>query len=420
MRDFAALVDVEGRRVDPTVFVDEEVYRAEQSRIFGRCWLFVAHESQLARPGDFLTTTMGEESVIATRDPESRLRVFLNSCRHRGARVCRVDRGHTRMFHCPYHGWSYDTRGKLRGVPQLESAYHGDLDLDAWGLIEVPRVESFCGLIFACFNAEAQPLRDYLSEIGWYLELILRRTAGGTYALPGVHRWILPGNWKLAAEQFAGDNYHTGALHQSMVKIGLGPSGDYRGDDPWRVDFQVKSRNGHGWINFKVPMAGLPPAVEAYIQRTQREARATLTPEQAELVHCAQVGGVFPNFAILAFLGFVSIRVWHPRGLGQLHVWSYALADRDAPTEVVEFARRMQTLTFSSSGIFEQDDGCIWGDMFTTLSGRQRRRHPLNYQMGAGHARELDDRPGLIHPPPTEIGIFGFHEYWRELMSRPD
>ena len=418
MRDFTGLVDLERRTVDPEVFVDDEIYRVEQDKIFGRTWLFIAHETQLSRPGDFLTTTMGEEAVIAVRDPDGQIRVFLNSCRHRGARICRVDEGHTRMFHCPYHGWSYDTRGKLRGVPQLENAYHGELDFEAWGLIEVPRVEAFCGLVFACFDADAQPLPDYLADIGWYLETILRRTARGTYALRGVHRWRLPGNWKLAAEQFAGDNYHTGALHQSMVKIGLGPSGDYRGDDPWRIDFQVKSRNGHGWINFKVPLVGVPPGVEAYIERTRREAGGNLSRTQAELVHCAQVGGVFPNFAILAFLGFVSIRVWQPRGPGELHAWSYALAERDAPPEVTDFARRMQTLTFSSSGIFEQDDGCVWGDLFQALSGRQRRRFPLNYQMGAGHERELEDRPGFVHPPSTEVGIFGFHEYWREMMSR--
>ena len=117
-------------------------------------------------------------------------------------------------------------------------------------------------------------------------------------------------------------------------------------------------------------------------------------------------------------MGFTFLRVWQPRGLDDLDVYSWALADREAPEEVIEFLRTMLILNFSSSGIFEQDDVTVWGDMMSTLKGTMRRRFPLNYQMGAGHERRLPDRPGLIHPPSTEIGIFGFHEFWRSLMSR--
>jgi phenylpropionate dioxygenase-like ring-hydroxylating dioxygenase large terminal subunit len=104
----AELVDLERRTVSPRVFTDPEVYRAEQERIFARCWLYVAHESQIPQPGDFVTNYMGEEPVIVCRDADGRVRVFLNSCRHRGMRVCRMDAGNTRMFHCPYHGWTYN------------------------------------------------------------------------------------------------------------------------------------------------------------------------------------------------------------------------------------------------------------------------------------------------------------------------
>lgn len=417
MSDYGALVDLERKTVSPRVFVDEDIYRAEQDKIFGRSWLFVAHESQLANSGDFVSTTMGEEPVMAVRGKDGEIRVFLNSCRHRGSRVCRVDSGNTRMFSCPYHGWSYDTEGALRGVPQMSTAYHDELDKSQWGLVKVPRVEHFCGLVFASFDPEIEPLIDALADIAWYLELIFKRSKNGCVALPGVHRWHLPGNWKFAAEQFAGDNYHTGALHQSMVKIGLGPS-EFQGQRPWDIDFQVKSRGGHGWINFGVPTGAIPPAVEKFVAKVSKEAETTLSPEQARLVHCVQVGNVFPNFAVIAFMGFITIRVWQPRGLRDIDVWSYALIERDAPPEVVEFARKTQTLTFSSSGIFEQDDGCVWGEAMSALAGMQRRKTPLNYQMGAGHERKMDDKPGWIHPPSTEIGIFGFHEAWREKMLR--
>jgi 3-phenylpropionate/trans-cinnamate dioxygenase alpha subunit len=419
MTDYSHLVDLEKRTVSPKVFADEDVYRVEQEKVFGRCWLYIGHECQLENPGDFLSTYMGEEPVIFVRDRNGKLRVFLNSCRHRGVKVCRVDSGNTKVFTCPYHGWSYSTDGSLQGVPQQRTAYHNELDKSQWGLIEVPRVESHAGLVFACFDPEAQSLADYLGGMAWYLDLILRRSKAGTVVIPGVHRWRLGGNWKLAAEQFGGDNYHADALHRSMNQIGLGPEGEYRGESPWERDFEVKCEHGHGWINFDVPMGELPPVQAKFMERIQREAEETLSPDQARLVNMVQVGTIFPNFSIIGFLGFTSIRIWNPRGPRDMEVWSYGLIEKEAPPEVVEITRKMQVLTFGPSGIFEQDDGCVWGEAVEVMGGRQRGEYPLNYQMGAGHGREVPGRPGLVHPPSTELSVFGLHEYWRELMGRP-
>lgn len=418
MGEFDALVDADRATVDPRLFFDPVLYEIEQSRIFGRQWLFLVPEAQLPTAGDFMTTTMGEEPVIVLRDRKGALRVFLNSCRHRGVRVCRKDRGNARTFTCPYHGWTFDADGKLVGVPQFREAYHGELDRDAWGLIEVAQVASYRGLVFANFDENAPGLDEHLGGFKWYLDLILDRTPKGMTALPGVHRWRLGGNWKLAAEQFGGDNYHAGSLHQSMIKIGLGPAGSYQGQRPWEIDFEAKLPHGHGFINFDAEGGELPPAVSEFIEYTRRTAHERLLPAQRELVQMVQVGTVFPNFSIIAFIGFTSVRVWQPRGPGAIDVWSWGLIDEEAPREMIEFARRMQSLTFSPSGIFEQDDGTVWGEVVEVLSGAQRRKYPLNYQMGRGHAREVEGRPGWIHPPSTEIGVFGFYEYWRECMGR--
>lgn len=418
MQNFASLVDLDRCTVSPKLFSAEDVYRAEQEKIFTKCWLYVAHESQLPAPHDYLTTFMGEEPVLVTRDAEGRLRVFINSCRHRGMRVCRRDHGNQKLFVCPYHGWSYDSAGKLRGVPQLESAYHNELNRDEWGLIEVPRVESFRGLLFANFDATTESLSDYLGDMAWYLDLVLNRSRNGTVAMPGCHRWHLGGNWKLAAEQFSGDNYHTDALHRSMAQIGLGPQGGFRGAKPWERDFEVNCGNGHGWINFDVGEVPTPPIQSEHFARIRAEARDMLSPAQAELVLTVQVGTVFPNMSIIAFLGFTSVRVWHPRGPKGLDVWSYGLIEKDAPPEVVDITRKMMGLTFSPSGIFEQDDGVAWSDIAHFQGGVIRREYPFNYQMGHGHGRRMDDKPGLIHPPSTEIGVFSLYEKWHEMMAR--
>ena len=111
------LVDLAAGQISREIFVNDEIYQEELERVFTRAWLFVGHESQIPNPGDFFVSSMGEESVILCRDRAHKVHVFLNSCRHRGMKVCRYDEGNTAVLTCPYHGWSYSTDGKLVGVP---------------------------------------------------------------------------------------------------------------------------------------------------------------------------------------------------------------------------------------------------------------------------------------------------------------
>ncbi|HCZ49404.1 MAG TPA: aromatic ring-hydroxylating dioxygenase subunit alpha, partial [Gammaproteobacteria bacterium] len=73
------LVDVAGAVQSKRVFWDQEVYEQELERVFGRCWLFLTHESQIPQPGDFVTAYMGEDKVIVVRQRDGSIKVFLNS-----------------------------------------------------------------------------------------------------------------------------------------------------------------------------------------------------------------------------------------------------------------------------------------------------------------------------------------------------
>ena len=85
--DIGSLVQPD--RVHGSVYTDPAIFELEMERVFGRAWVFLAHESQVAEPGDFFTTHLGRQPVIICRDKEGAIRVFFNRCTHRGAIVCR-------------------------------------------------------------------------------------------------------------------------------------------------------------------------------------------------------------------------------------------------------------------------------------------------------------------------------------------
>jgi phenylpropionate dioxygenase-like ring-hydroxylating dioxygenase large terminal subunit len=135
--DTGELVNIDRGLISRRIFNDPDIYQQELQTIFARCWLFLCHDSQIPRPGDFFTTTMGEDPVLVVRDGAGTVRAFLNVCRHRGNRLCRAGNGNAASFICAYHGWTYANDGCLTGVPNLREAYHGELDREQWGLVPV-------------------------------------------------------------------------------------------------------------------------------------------------------------------------------------------------------------------------------------------------------------------------------------------
>ena len=213
------LVNMAAGQISREIFVNEEIYQEELERLFARAWLFVGHESQIPKPGDFFVSGMGEESVILCRDRAGTVHVFLNSCRHRGMKVCRYDEGNTPVFTCPYHGWSYGADGKLVGVPYFREAYHEKLDKARWGLVEVPQLCLYKGTVWASWDPSAPPFLEYLGDFARYLDLSLDGwdgSEGGSEILGGIQKWRIPWNWKFPAENFCGDSYHNSVTARSI------------------------------------------------------------------------------------------------------------------------------------------------------------------------------------------------------------
>src|SRR5689334_22919543 len=246
--DVANLVDTEQGFISREIFVDPDLYKEELDKVFTRAWLFIGHESLIPNPGDFYTTRMGEESVILCRDKKGVVHAFLNSCRHRGMKVCRYESGNTSIFTCPYHSWTYTTDGKLQGVPQYRSLYDAQLDRDANSLVAVAKLAIYKGTIWATWDRNAPEFLTYLGDAKIHLDQALDCRDGreGGSEVIGVHKWVFPSNWKFAAENFLGDTYHNPS-HRSVDLIGIGPSAA-SGKKGRRDDELEKAQ--HVWISF--------------------------------------------------------------------------------------------------------------------------------------------------------------------------
>ncbi|NIO12060.1 MAG: Rieske 2Fe-2S domain-containing protein, partial [Deltaproteobacteria bacterium] len=204
-RSLRSLIDTEQGTVSRELYTNPDIFEQEQEQIFGRCWLFLGHESQLKNPGDFVVTRMGTEEVLLVRDrKDKRIRAFLNSCAHRGMKVCRYDQGNALVFTCPFHAWTYDTAGRLVGAAMQYDprAYAGDLDKESWGLTEVAQFKNYYGSLWATWDPKAPSFEDYVGPFAEGIRYDCEASDGEEAAIEvftPFQKWRLPTNWKVPA-----------------------------------------------------------------------------------------------------------------------------------------------------------------------------------------------------------------------------
>jgi phenylpropionate dioxygenase-like ring-hydroxylating dioxygenase large terminal subunit len=420
--DIASLVDMQAGTLNPSIYTDRRIYQLEIERIFTRSWLFLCHESQLAKAGDFFATYMAEDPVLVVRQRDGTIKAFMNQCRHRGMRMCRADLGNAKVFTCSYHGWTYDIAGNLIAVPREDDGFHHELDKTKWGPVQVPRIENYRGLVFGNWDPAAPAFVDYLGGMKWYTDAYFDRTDSGTEVIGGLHKWVLDCNWKFAAEQFASDMYHAELSHSSAL-LALLPEGT----DPAMAALASEGRQysdpgGHGTGFFTAPDKGaLKAMLGDAVDFIRGQERAQAIRRVGEVRAKGLFGGhmtIFPTFSFLP--GTYTMRVWHPRGPGQIEVWAWALVDKGMSPEQKDAIRKGVMRTFSAGGIFEQDDGENWLEIQKVLRGHMARRTILNVQMGLGHEREDDPRfPGTTNHVYAETAARGFYRHWAAMLTTP-
>ncbi|MGH7806028.1 MAG: aromatic ring-hydroxylating oxygenase subunit alpha, partial [Candidatus Binatia bacterium] len=206
----ARLPDARPNVVPRELYEDPDLFPLEIERIFrGPIWHVVAHRAEIPRPHDFKTAFVGDVPIIVNHGDDGQVRAFLNSCAHRGTMVETRLRGSAPGFHCPYHRWSYDTKGCLTQCPGQED-FPEYFHREDFGLKSV-RVAEHYGLIFVTLHPDTPPLADYLGPVADPLRDALG--GDGRLKLLGYQKVVYDCNWKVYVDQ---DGYHPPLLHAAF------------------------------------------------------------------------------------------------------------------------------------------------------------------------------------------------------------
>ena len=407
------LADVRRGMIPAHVYNDREIFELEKERVFSRAWVFVGHESEIAQPGDYVVRRVLEDSFILTRDEQGEVRAHFNMCLHRGMQVCRAEVGNASHFRCPYHGWSYRNDGRIVGLPFHKDAYGGEAGFQRKGqrLLPAPSLATYNGMIFLSMDPDAPPLEEFLGDFRFYLDYYTKQSASGI-ELRGPQRWRVKANWKIGAENFAGDMYHTPQTHTSVVEIGLfrEPKAEKRKDGAtyWA--------GAGGGTTYKLPDGDLDERLRyvGYPQEMVDRMKEQFTDDQLKVIgddgFMISAASIYPNLSFVHnwprvgesddVLPFISIRQWQPISEDETEVLSWFAVDAEAPEEFKALSYKAYLMCFGSTGMFEQDDVENWVSLTNTAAGSMARRLLLNSRMGILE----DDEP--VVPP---LGPDAFH-----------
>ena len=208
----------EVRGLPNEAFTTDAFLSLEYRTLFKRSWVFAGRASAIANPGDVEPVEIAGSSLFMVRDTDQKIRVFHNVCPHRGARLVIESMQGAPSLTCPYHAWSYELDGDLKGRPHFHGPNQhdrgnaeGENAMDRVCLFEV-RSSLWHDWVFVNLDGVAQPFDDYLAPIhshldGWDLS---------QFRFARHDRFEFRCNWKLAAENFS-DYYHNFKVHPDMV-----------------------------------------------------------------------------------------------------------------------------------------------------------------------------------------------------------
>jgi fatty-acyl-CoA synthase len=237
-------------RIHGSLYTEPRVFADELERIFYRSWVYIGHDSEVPNPGDYARKQLGLQPVVMTRDSDGQLHVLLNRCAHVANLVCHENRGRTKAFRCPYHGWTYGLDGTCLGIP-FNKAYGPDPGKSGRSLASPAQVDSYRGFVFASVNPDVPDLREHLGRATDSIDQLCDLSPEGEIELSaGWLRHLTRSNWKIGYEGLV-DGYHPGFVHQSLVRV-IGDTYNFDASDNSYPLVVVRDLgNGHADLDFR-------------------------------------------------------------------------------------------------------------------------------------------------------------------------
>lgn len=416
LRSYAELIDDHPRefRFHGSVYTDPQVFDGEMERIFERTWVYVGHESELPAPGDYKTTVVGTQPLILTRHEDERIYCLYNRCRHRGAVVCRQERGHSNFFRCRYHNWVYANNGDLIGQAQ-STGYPDDFDRSGYGLAQAARLENYRGLLFVNLSDEGPSFAEHIAPVRRYIEYWLGRSPVEEVevSLP-PHRYEYPGNWKLQAEN-GSDGYHGNYVHLSWQRVlALSKESSVEETQQYRQSGVARGlTNGHGMLERPGslnPNSSWTARMMARYPAYAEAMRARFSDEQLIEISARRNIFIFPNL----YLFETHFRVIVPKAVDRTEVQLFVYALKGVPDAINEGRFRGHERFFGPAGFGTPDDIEIFTEVQT---GVRARGVEWNLLSRGQHRERVEDGEWVGHTT-DEAPQRSLYRHWQRMMAK--
>ncbi len=400
-------------KVSRQAFTDPSILDAERAQIFDKCWLYLGHTSELAKPGDFVTRSVGGRNILFARDGKGELKAMLNTCPHRGAQVCREKHGSAKSFQCFYHGWVFGLDGALRSQPGEESYAEDFKSRSTSNMQQVARFESYRGFNFICFDANVEPLVDYLGPVLEYLDVICDQAEEGMTIVGGTQEYSMRANWKLLTENSI-DGYHALTTHATYLDYLKATNGSLAPVAFGGTAYDLGK--GHAVLEYKAPW-GRP--VAQWIPSWGEEGKTELSrlydgllkrfgKERADRIATYNRNlFIFPNLVVNDIMA-VTVRTYYPTAPDHMTISAWALA----PKEETDWARKYRLFNFLE---FLGPGGFATPDDVEALEQCQRGFK------NSGEAQWNDISKGMGKESPSyddEAQMRAFWSNWNERVFR--
>ena len=429
--DIAALLRPDA--VHRAVYADAHLFALEQERIFRRAWIYLCHESEIARSGDYVLAQLGPDEVIVARGADGGIAAMHNRCAHRGARLMVAARGNARLLTCSYHAWSFGLDGALDSVPAPAGYAAGfAAGKPGPGLARVARVASYRGFVFGSGAASGADLPTFLGGLASALDNMVDRAPGGALVQAGGRlRMEFRGNWKLFMEN-AVDLVHPQYVHGGSVAVARETREAAQLEGQAGQTTQMLLANGlrladwekiglHAFAEGHVDMDGFyrngvianeraDPLFERY------RAALALAHGEAKVREILAIDRfnnlIWPNLSVNS--RFQTLRVVQPVAVDRTVVTSMCFRMEGAPPEMFDLSLRFLNTASSPASLVASDDLEIFERCQRGLADPAAEWLDMSRAMGS----DLSVGGGAVDAPGTsELPVRAQMRAWRSWME---